>query len=202
MTKLIFELNTETGLMLARFALPDSTNPVTQAFGDSASPGTATKLARIDHVHGMPDNPVTIVLKANDEKVNNSSALQNDDELLLPVGANDVWHFLVWLRYDTGTTPDIKFSFAVPSGGWMTIISSGRLAASTEGTGGTPIISYGAGDVIIAPGAGGERQFLFWCYYHGGGTAGNVQLQWAQNVANASDTIIYSRSHIIAFQIT
>jgi hypothetical protein len=45
------------------FGGPDATNPVTQAFGDSPSPGTATVMPRRDHRHGMPANPVTDNIK-------------------------------------------------------------------------------------------------------------------------------------------
>jgi hypothetical protein len=34
-----------------------------------------------------------------------------------------------------------------------------------------------------------------------GGTGGTLQLQWAQNTANVSNTIVQSNSHLILTQI-
>lgn len=41
-------------------SLLDNTDPVTQSFGDAASPGTAEVAARRDHKHGMPSLNVAI----------------------------------------------------------------------------------------------------------------------------------------------
>jgi hypothetical protein len=52
---------------------------------------------------------VTTVVKAANEIVNNSSTLQNDDELLFPIGANEVWSFRFVVQANSGTVPDLTF---------------------------------------------------------------------------------------------
>lgn len=143
------------------------------------------------------------VEKTVDETVNNSVDFQDDDHLTLAVGASDKWALEYHIRYSSGTTPDIKFTFSVPASGWMYIVTSSRLGPATDGATGTTITSFGNADTIAiaGAGAGAERQLIMWATYYGGGTAGNVTLRWAQNTQNASDTIVYSRSYILAHKI-
>jgi hypothetical protein len=142
---------------------------------------------------------LTVVRKTANETVNNSATLQNDDHLLLAIGASEVWEFQFTLWYDAGVTPDIKFAITVPSG--ATLRWGNAPWVNTAGA------AYGTG---AESSSGGSRDFA-------GGTApritvihgmianstnaGNLQLQWAQNTANASDTIVYANSTLKAWQL-
>lgn len=53
--KNITDLNTAVNTLEGK--MPDTTHPVTQAFGDVADEGAASTTARIDHKHGMPNAP-------------------------------------------------------------------------------------------------------------------------------------------------
>ncbi|GAI49103.1 unnamed protein product, partial [marine sediment metagenome] len=56
--------------------------------------------------------------KPDDEIRNNSDTLVNDEDLVISVGANDVWLIhLIMLVQSAGSTPDIDYLFTVPSGG-------------------------------------------------------------------------------------
>ncbi len=140
----------------------------------------------------------TIVRKTADETVNNSDTLQNDDELLLAVAVNEVWTFFMWFVFNSGTTPDFKFTFTVPTNGSLKTIFGGDVAVTTV----TTAIAENTGtDVRDVAGVGADRAYLIWGKYVGGDTAGNIQFQWAQNVANASNTIVRANSFMIAHKL-
>ena len=56
------------------------------------------------------------VRKTSDETVNNSTTLQNDDQLALAVEANATYWLSMRLIMSSGTTPDFKMLFTFPSG--------------------------------------------------------------------------------------
>lgn len=128
-----------------------------------------------------------VVTKTANETVNNSDAYQDDDELVLAVLANEVWFFETRIVWHGDGVPDIKFQFTVPSGTTMRWESqSVGLAPLTES------------DEKTRSGAGvGVNQMH---YARGlifvGGNAGDVQVQWAQNVADMSDTVVLAGSMI------
>lgn len=139
------------------------------------------------------DSRLTIIRKTADETVNNSAVLQNDDELLLPVGANQVWAFDLRIMFDGATAADIKYKFTIPAGGsghWLRgdEISDANTSITTERNNSTA----GAGDTYFQ---------IFHCIYAGGANAGNVQFQWAQLTAGASDSKVRKDSCIIAWRL-
>lgn len=159
----------------------------TQTIYDKIATDIATHAALRTGIHG-----VTIVRKAADETVNNSATLQNDDDLVIAVGADDVWFAIVHLyALSATTTPDLDYAFSVPSGG---TIRTGYSWANS----GTPV-SWGAGTtertMALSTTA---KYFMFYILYIGGGTAGNLQLQWAQKTATEEDTTMKADSFIIA----
>lgn len=140
------------------------------------------------------NNQVKIIYKSADETVNNSTTLQNDDHLILPVGANEVWAFTLCLLFRSGTTPDLKYAFTAPSGATVQFLSTiyfdsigdgaSTTVATIPGNGTTVTVVDTATGVITAS-----------------NTAGNMTLQWAQNVQNSSDTKVLAGSYIIAHKL-
>jgi len=145
----------------------------------------------------VPD--VVMVRKTADETVNNSNALQNDDELTLTVGANEVWDIFLLLEITTGAAPDFAYAFTVPTGGVITGFVAGTIGALASAL------------VAIAPldlttphyidGTINNNWACLWGRYIGGANAGNLQLQWAQKTADASDTTLHANSYIIAHKL-
>ena len=160
--------------------------------------GTATEVLTMNAGATAPEwaaagSGATIVHKAADETVNNSTTLQNDDHLLFAVGANDIWVFHLWFIVETGTTPDFKFAFAVPSGGaciYCMDINGVYLRPLEDATTAKTLAQ------TATPGI-----FNRLLRYVGGGTAGNLQLQWAQNTAEVSNTILKENSLLIAWKV-
>lgn len=131
-----------------------------------------------------------LVRKTTDEIVNNSNVLQDDDELKLPLAANEVWEFRLLILYISGFTPDLKISFSVPSGATMKWLissqeSSAKYAGSTESIDGTGAIRISFLEGIVMCGA----------------TAGDLQFQWAQDVADPSDTKVLTNSALIGVKL-
>lgn len=146
---------------------------------------TATGLSRIEFVR-----------KTADETVNNSATLQNDDVLLAALVANEVVAFICQIFYSSGGTPDFKFTFTVPA---LATIVWNVTSGIARGTGGAvalqanivasagpySIDGFGAPDPVCVTVVGTVVN---------GANAGNLQLQWAQDVATVADTKVLTNS--------
>jgi hypothetical protein len=132
-----------------------------------------------------------LVRKTALETVNNSTTLQNDDEIFWTPATSAVYQLELVVMYNSGTIPDLKLAFTVPTGAaltWAALYvdpSSGSMTVSANLTTGVLAIGGTAGDVH--------------CLVQGvlvmSTTAGNLQLQWAQNTANASNSNVLAGSH-------
>lgn len=141
-----------------------------------------------------PSNITSIikrVYKSAEETVNNSDVLQDDNHLLFAVGANEAWAFNMVLYMNSGTTPDIKLQINVPSG------ATGFYDSPT----GVPSAMTAFGSPQTQSTSGSDQQMFFTGTVINGATPGNLQLQWAQNLATLSDTKILKGSCIIAYRL-
>lgn len=139
----------------------------------------------------------TIIVKASDDTVNNSTTLANDSELLFPIAINEVWEFTILVLSFSPATPDYKCAITVPANTFLCWLFSGRDA------GGTVCIT----NMIVSGGSHSSRgeNCVYGIIIHGiaiaTDTAGNVQYQFAQNTQNVSDTKTLIGSCIIAHQL-
>ncbi len=126
------------------------------------------------------------VRKAADETVNNSTTLQNDDELLLPVAANATYWLYLRLLVSSGTTPDFKMLFTFPTG----------LVMKLHNLLPTPTVSvpYDQTTTAAMSTTGADATFQVEGLVRVGSTAGTLQVQWAQNTLEASNTIVRADS--------
>ena len=130
-----------------------------------------------------------VVFKTSDEVVNNSSILQDDDALTIPVAANERFWFSVILFFDSGTIPNFKYGFSGPSGAtirWERAVSG--VVVQTES------------DSAVKAGSGVGVQLMIQLRgsIEVAGTAGSLTFQWAQGTAHASDTTVQIGSVMIA----
>ena len=134
-----------------------------------------------------------VVGKTADEIVNNSTTLQNDDELFFAVAANEIWYIHVVMIEISSAVADFKYGFTAPAGASFDYAIMNAAPANTRGLSDT----YGdAGAGLAARAIVLPRGLLVV-----GATAGNFQLQWAQNTAEVSDTTVKVGSCIIAHKI-
>jgi hypothetical protein len=126
------------------------------------------------------------VRKGLDETVNNSTTLQNDDELFLAVEANASYWLNLRLIMNSGTTPDFKMLFTFPAGltmklhnveatGTLSVPYDQTTTAAMSGTGADAIIQV-EGRVLVSS------------------TSGTLTLQWAQNTLTVANTIVRADS--------
>lgn len=130
---------------------------------------------------------ITKVVKSAAEAVNNSSTLQNDDELKITVQANEVCLIDVLLRMTLYSASDIKWQWTIPSGGTLIEAAAFDSVNFTQ----EADASAARSDLVAS-----DNEWLLTTrlYYIGGSNAGTIQLTWAQNTAVAHDTIMKANS--------
>lgn len=127
------------------------------------------------------------VVKSSVETVNNSTVLQDDGELLFAAAANSTYHVRIFILFKSAATADFKYQINVPSGG----LFRGQLQT---GAGEETALETTSNNIAAAP-DGTERSF----FVDGAlitTNAGNLQVQWAQQTAEVSDTKVYAGSFI------
>jgi hypothetical protein len=140
---------------------------------------------------------VKIIRKTADQTVNNSTVLQDDDELFLPMAANEVWFFVLMLITNTSATALLKAAFTVPSGAGFDGIA---LYLDPEETSNvifidesTDIDTYGGEGDLVSP--------VVFAVMFNGTTPGDLQFKWAQMVPEESDTKVLANSCILAWKL-
>jgi hypothetical protein len=175
--------------------------------------GTATQYLKSGGNAANPswDTPAgggpTIVRKTADETVNNSAVLQNDDHLFMPVAANEIWEIFLNLYISYGKAPDFKYTLVVPAGATCPFYDHQDIAQDgvsvIEAI--KPTAAATAKVILNTSAAGGDAIEVRFVevrgVYVGGGNAGNIQLQWAQNTATVQDTKVLANSYIKAFKL-
>lgn len=136
-----------------------------------------------------------MVPKTADETVNNSTVLQNDDHLLLAMGANEIWVCRLVIIYNSSAVADIKGICTLPVGatspGGVLWRNSGGYAWASN-----PALTEWAADGTAA------NVIVIWHFVViNAGNAGNIQFQWAQNTGEATDTKVLAGSCLIADKI-
>lgn len=139
------------------------------------------------------------VRKTSDETVNNSAALQNDDTLVLAMAANTTYLLDLRLIVNTNATADFKYTFTVPAGATGNthlFTGSNPDTAATSLQGPSSITATAA-----ASGVAADQVILVQGIVIVSSTAGNLQFQWAQNTANASDTKVKTNSYMVLTKV-
>ncbi|MEO7399038.1 MAG: hypothetical protein ABIW84_10780 [Ilumatobacteraceae bacterium] len=140
--------------------------------------------------------------KTSVQTVNNSTTLVNDTQLLLALAANGVYTVEGNLIYDTAAGK-FKLGWTVPAGATL---SGFILAYATGGSGSSAAGNlYGGLTESSATGVGGaglgtKLVAVFRALIIMGATAGNFQVQWAQNVLSTTDTNVFADSWVSGSQ--
>lgn len=144
----------------------------------------------------LPVTPIQVRKTAN-QTINNSVTLTNDTQLAItfpPIAAQ--WTFEAMLFYTSTTVADIKFAFAADAAitafGFFPI----ALATSAGGTTGdvTTQVAAATATAIAAGGSGALAGAHLVGRMATSGVAGTLQLQWAQNTLEVSNTMISAGS--------
>lgn len=141
------------------------------------------------------DSVIASAKKTVAEIVNNSEALQEDDQLFLNVDANEISLVLVYLKPSSATaTPDFAYDFSMPAGGEFRFITTGIIGALASAAVMPQSITAQTHENL---GTGANLNQFIIGIYKGGGTAGQLKLRWAQDVATVEDTQIDAGSIMV-----
>lgn len=159
--------------------------------------------AQLNAIVTDADEVLNVVKTAN-QTVNNSAVLVDDSELFIPVAALTTYVFTAMVLFTSGTTPDIKYGFTFPALAtcqWGSV----RLVSSASPTGDADFGSYSSAtsgtSVVAAAGTGGDQIATVMGTLVVGATSGTLRLQWAQNTATASNTVVYLGSYLTANRV-
>jgi hypothetical protein len=141
------------------------------------------------------------VIKSSDQDVTSSAVLVNDNALFLPMVANATYWFNCFLSYKGGTlgSSDLQFQWAGPAS------SSMRFGASYfAGGGGWDGIAGYMGYNITATtnGTSNVRPVIMTGSVQTSTTAGNLQLQWAQNTSDSTPTTVQAQSYLSLVRVS
>lgn len=134
----------------------------------------------------------TLVRKTADETVNNSTVLQNDDELLMPMAANEKWLISLYIIMSGHAASDFKVTFTTP------VAATGYYCMAGQGHN---IYAFAAPRTVNLAGTN-TYYFDFTAVVINGVNAGNLQFQWCQNTAVAEDTKVLLNSVLLGHEIT
>lgn len=139
-----------------------------------------------------------------DQVLSNTTTLTNITSLVAPVPSAGTIHWEAFMFYDSSATEKIQFAFTWPAGvsaprwGGAALDTTATTAtgsvkmAITAGSGtGIGYGSAGIGTLVVAH---------FWGRMAMGGTGGNLQMQFAQNSAAATNTTVRIGSRMIVWR--
>jgi hypothetical protein len=132
------------------------------------------------------------IVKAGDETVNNSSTLQNDDDFVFALAANEKWVARLFLLVSGVISAGIKIAWSLPSGATYTITGIASVTGVINESSGTGTITF-TGTSFTS--------IVIDVAIHNGSTPGNAQLQWAQNAAILTDTKVLADSTMVATKV-
>lgn len=139
--------------------------------------------------------------KGADQSIASSTALANDSALFVPVVANAVYLFIMFLDYEgaSGSGFGIKFGWTFPSG--LTLRAAQLGFSSTGADLVATMIKESTVASAESQGAGTLDSVLLLGTIAVSSTAGTLQLQWAQNTSSATPTIVHASSALSLWQI-
>jgi hypothetical protein len=143
---------------------------------------------------------VKSVRKSSDQTVTSSTTLVNDSQLKFAVAASETYIFQAWLyTYAADATPDIKTTFTGPSGSTV-FWSSSQVIYLANGSTTLTVVAPGGtvGDFFVDSNL---RAIQLYGTILNGATAGDVQLQWAQNTSSANGTSVKAGSSIFGIKV-
>lgn len=152
----------------------------------------------------LQGNPVALyndtrafAYKSDPEEVVSSTALQDDDDLEFAIGANETWHFSLVLHVSTAAAPDFKLQITTPDGGdtgYVYVLFEKEAGVDVSGA----LAAINSPISCIYTGTDASSVVMVDGFVITSGTAGDVNLQWAQNTSNAFPATVLAGSYLVA----
>jgi hypothetical protein len=142
---------------------------------------------------------------ADSAAVNNSTVLVNDADFVvaLPTAGTFAWRQISF--YDCVAAADFKCTYTFPAGTTQRwgVMALGNVGAANPGDVFVPTVTA-SGTTVFIGGVGAGT--VVWGVFEGevtmGGTAGNMQFQYAQQVADPSNLIHRARSRLQVWRVS
>jgi len=138
------------------------------------------------------------IVKSVDETIQSSSTLHDDDELFFNGQIDKTYWILMAMILDSGSTPDFKFAFSAPAGATVTRADANTQILFRNTTGYNFTVDATSSTFLQTAGGVGQWGWTFMCEM--GGTAGDVNYQWSQNVSTASDTTVKRGATMVVWE--
>ncbi|MGE3799449.1 MAG: hypothetical protein AB7H80_00350 [Candidatus Kapaibacterium sp.] len=147
--------------------------------------GTASGATGFSSVGGM-----VFVRKGTDESVVSSTTLQNDDDLVVALNANQTYE-IQGILYITTTNAghDFQMAFTVPSGASMKIPYFSSRAGSTNYLENDVLTTSGTAGTVVDLASGTLQVVTVRGTVRTGGNSGDLQLQWADDNTGGTQTV-------------
>ena len=149
----------------------------------------------------------SLAVKAADETVTSSTSLQNDDALVVALGASTDYAILMYLELTTNTAADFKYTFTTPSSptrvgnGMFLYGADGRPQTKHDGSYGDPHLTALTSTETFEVATTAATGMAYFSSIRNGSNAGNLQFQWAQNTSNGSGTTVSAGSWLCAIPV-
>ncbi len=164
---------------------PAGTDTVEVTQGGVSKKETLTQIVSLAGGGGF-----STVFKTVDETINSDSVLTADGDMTFSVDANSYYALYFLIKVHTAATPDFKYRIVGPSG---SLIWGDNSAMDHDSSNRIDLDGF---DIVVTT-FGTNNEFVLG---HGlieiGGSAGSVELQWAQNTSDVGDTTLKVGSHL------
>jgi len=133
--------------------------------------------------------PHLIVRKPSDEGPISSTTYQADNDLIAPVGANEVWVFMLYTRWVTTGASNIKMQWTFPASAVMAAgqfigrNTAGTVVDQANQTATSPLVFPASAEFAPTTATSGFVIGPMWMMFVNGANAGNFALEWAPNAA-------------------
>ena len=141
------------------------------------------------------------VIKASDETVNNSDALQDDDDLQITLEANAVYIAESWLEFFNSSGGNQKHEWVEADGTYQAIKTVNTLGNDSSATQAQHYEGSTATNWASAVAAGDKCVTHTLFTIQTGGSGGLFKLQWAQQTASATDLVLKTGSWLKAVRV-
>lgn len=142
------------------------------------------------------------VRTADAAAINNSAVLVNDATLVIPIEAAGDFVFGGEIFYDSATAADFKMAFTWPGAPAQQWGGMGRNTATATNIDAPVVTASGTSAAFGSMGVGTRTWVRFAGFIRNTGVAGNLQLQYAQQVADPTNLTVRAGSNLWALRVS
>lgn len=164
----------------------------------------ALQKLRASDVQAIIDDRLMVAKPSATTRISNAT-LAADPHLVLTLQASYTYVIRGVMYVSSGTTPDAQFALSFPAGATTPFGGVRMVTTSAGATGDVDVGAYtsatsGTSNLGVG-GSGGTQTTLIEATIVMSTTAGDVTVLWAQNTNTASNTVLETGSHLMAYRI-